>query len=83
MCLYLTNKVIIYIIISLDSLTIGLIQIIILEIHTLKAMKRKVDNEIYYRELRLVRRSIEGIIESGLEASYRLHICIEYDGNAH
>ncbi len=48
-------------------------------------MKGKVDNEIYYRELRLVRRSIEGVIESGLGAAYRLHIiiCIEYDGNAH
>lgn len=36
-------------------------------------MKRKVDNEIRHRELRLVGRSTEGIIENGLGAAYRLH----------
>lgn len=39
-----------------------------------KAMKRKVDNEICYRELRQVGRSTEGVIEDGLGAAYRLLI---------
>lgn len=67
----------------MKCLTIQVIEIIIKKIHILKAMKRRVDNEIYQRELRVVGRSIEGIIENGLRAAYRLHICIEYDGNAH
>jgi hypothetical protein len=40
----------------------------------IKAMKRKVSNEICYRELCLVERSTEGIVENGLGAAYRLHI---------
>lgn len=40
-------------------------------------MKRKVDNEIWHRELRQVERSTEGIIENGLGAAYRLHILVK------
>jgi len=36
-------------------------------------MKRKVDNEICYREFRLVKGNTEGIIENGLGAEYQLH----------
>lgn len=45
-------------------------------------MKRKVDNEICHRELRMVERSTENIIENGLGAAYRLQICIGYEGSA-
>lgn len=38
-----------------------------------KAEKRRVDNELCDRELRLVEWSTESIIENGLGAAYRLH----------
>lgn len=45
-------------------------------------MKRRVDNEICFREPQLLKRGTKGIIEYGLGAMYSDYLCIGYIGLA-